>query len=149
MLVPNPILIAIAEVNLVLLIGLIAFFLHSRKLKALLRRQQKKLVELLNSEPPATTAPLSAVQNYKAYLNKELDATATKFDSIAPGEDIAEEPPKDKPHLQRILALRYAFLRAEEIGTTEETGSEAYWNLFTETLSPLLGNDQHTNNASN
>ncbi len=34
--------------------------------------------------------------------------------------------------------MRYAFLRAEELGTTEVQGSEGYWNIFRETLEPLL-----------
>jgi len=147
--VPNAIIVVAAEVNIVLLIGAVFFFIHSRKLKSLVRRQQEKLLELLKSQqqaPTETTAPNSTpVQNYKTYLNKELDATAAEFSIHSPNQDIALELPADSPLLQRILALRYAFLRAEELGTTEDTGTPEYWSIFQQALEPLLAPNQNDN----
>jgi len=137
--VPNAIIAVIAEVNLALLLGLVIFFVHSRKLKSLVRRQQEKLIELLKTPPtsnPVDSGP--STQNYKAYLNKELDATAAQFSILSPGQDIALELPADSPLFQRILALRYAFLRTEELGTTEDTGTAEYWSIFQQALEPLL-----------
>ncbi len=34
--------------------------------------------------------------------------------------------------------MRYAFLRAEELATTSVQGSEGYWDIFKQTLEPLL-----------
>ena len=63
---------------------------------------------------------------------------AFKAAARAPDQDIALELPLDSPLLHRILALRYAFLRAEELGTTEDRGTTEYWSIFQQALEPLL-----------
>jgi hypothetical protein len=140
--VPNAIIVVAAEINIVLLVCAVIFFVHSRKLKSLVRRQQAKLLELLQvpKEVSGATQTTDDVppSSYKSYLNKELDATAAQFEADAPDQDIALELPANSPLFQRILALRYAFLRAEELGTTEQSGTIEYWNIFQQTLEPLL-----------
>lgn len=151
--VSNTLIAVTAEVYLTLLIAVIIFFVHSRKLKSLVRRQQEKLIELLrerqNNKPVAPKAqPVAAPiaeQSYKSYLNNELDTTASQFAVLTPTSDIAAEQPLDSPLFQRILALRYAFLRAEELGTTEPAGSEGYWNIFQQTLAPFLASSSTIN----
>jgi len=141
--VPNAIVVVAAEINIVLLVSAVFFFFHSRKLKSLVRRQQEKLLELLQAKKPAASpTPPSVVTEYKTYLNRELDATSAQFSVESPGADIALELPDDSPAFQRILALRYAFLRAEELGTTEEVGAPEYWSIFQQTLTPLLNSQQ-------
>lgn len=136
--VPNAIIFVAAEIIIVLLVCTVIFFVHSRKLKSLVRRQQEKLLALLESQvKPVDVVPVPT-QNYKNFLNEELDATATQFAVFSPDQDIALELPADSPLLQRILALRYAFLRAEELGTTEDRGTTEYWNIFQQALEPLL-----------
>lgn len=144
MLVPNAIIFVAAEIIIVLLVCTVIFFVHSRKLKSLVRRQQEKLLALLESQAnPADAAPApTPTQNYKNYLNEELDATSAQFAVFSPDQDIALELPADSPLLQRILALRYAFLRAEELGTTEDRGTTEYWSIFQQTLEPLLTSPQ-------
>ena len=148
--VSNAIVVVAAEITIVLLISAVFFFLHSRKLKSLVRRQQEKILELLQSKklPPAPALP-SAVSDYKTYLNKELDATSTQFTAESPGADIALDLPDDSPAFQRILALRYAFLRAEELGTTEDLGSPEYWSIFQQALTPLLTSSQPQTSEDN
>ena len=141
--VSNTLIIVAAEVYIALLIGAAIFFFHARKLKKLIRRQQEKLLELLkerkNQQPqPAPALPQAEIYNYKSYLNAELDVTAAQFATVSPEYDIAAEQPIDSPLFQRILALRYAFLRAEELGTTELIGTEEYWNIFQQALTPFL-----------
>ena len=143
--VSNVLIIVVAEIAIVLLIGIVFFALHARKLKSLVRRQQEKLLELLKAlqqtptaAPPVPAAPPVVAKNYKSYLNAELDATAAEFAIHSPEGDIAQELPLDSPLIQRILALRYAFLRSEELGTTEERGTPQYWNIFLQALEPLL-----------
>lgn len=148
--VPNALIVVAAEINIVLLIGTVFFFMHSRKLKSLVRRQQEKLIELLKAQQkapiaPSATAPAAPTQNYKSHLNEELDATATEFAIHSPDQDIALELPADSPLSQRILALRYAFLRAEELGTTEDRGTPEYWSIFQQALEPLLASQQDNN----
>lgn len=151
--VPNAIIVVAAEINIVLLICAVIFFLHARKLKSLVRRQQDKLIELLQSskDAPAETRPVidtpPPAQSYKFYLNKELDTTAAQFDADSPDHDIALELPADRPLFHRVLALRYAFLRAEELGTTEQSGTTEYWNIFLQTLAPLLALQPGGSNA--
>ncbi len=155
--VPNAIIMVVAEFTIVLIFCTVFLFIHTRKLKSLLRRQQDKLVGLLKAthETPTTPKPLpvapsppvlTPTQNYKAYLNKELDATAAQFAILSPEQDISLELPQDSPDFQKILALRYAFLRAEELGTTEDTGTEEYWNIFQQALAPLLSTSSVDNN---
>jgi len=143
--VPNAIILVAAEINIVLLVAAVFFFIHSRKLKSLVRRQQEKLLELLKNPPRASAVPtpppippIQSAVTYKNYLNKELDATAAEFAVSSPELDIALELPPDSSLRDRILALRYAFLRAEELGTTEDTGTPEYWNIFQQALEPLL-----------
>ncbi|GGY68108.1 hypothetical protein GCM10011613_10400 [Cellvibrio zantedeschiae] len=149
--VPNALIIVVAEINIVLLLCTVFFFFHSRKLKSLVRRQQEKLLELLKAQqsPQAEvpTPSLPASGNYKSYLNEELDATAAEFSIHAPDGDIALELPADSSLMQRILALRYAFLRAEELGTTEDRGTAEYWSIFLQALEPLLAGHQADNSS--
>ncbi|HEY8941406.1 MAG TPA: hypothetical protein VIM59_14500 [Cellvibrio sp.] len=143
--VPNAIIAVAAEVCLALAVGTTLLFIHARKLKSLVRRQQEKLIELLqDSKPPVAAASQTQAptQTYKNYLNAELDATARQFTSLSESGDITLEQSADSPQLLQILALRYAFLRAEELGTTEEIGTPEYWNIFEQTLSPLLKHGQ-------
>ena len=136
--VPNAIIVVAAEINIVLLVCAVIFFIHSRKLKSLVRRQQEKLLELLQAQKDSSAQPTTTTQSYKTFLNHELDATSERFNKESPGQDIALELPSDSPILQRILALRYAFLRAEELGTTEDIGTPEYWSIFQQALTPLL-----------
>jgi hypothetical protein len=149
--VPNAIIFVAAEIIIVLLICTVVFFVHSRKLKSLVRRQQEKLLALLEAQVKPIEAHqaslITSTRNYKSYLNDELDVTASQFSVYSPDQNIALELPEDSPLLQRILALRYAFLRAEELGTTEERGSNEYWSIFQQTLEPLLAPPQSESNS--
>jgi hypothetical protein len=141
--VPNALVVVAAEINIVLMVSAVIFFVHSRKLKSLVRRQQEKILELAQAKKPTPApAPPNVGPDYKAYLNKELDATAEQFNIDSPGADIALELPDESPAFQRILALRYAFLRAEELGTTEDQGTPEYWSIFQQALTPLLSSPQ-------
>ena len=145
--VSTTILIIAVEAYAVLLLGAIFLFIHIRKLKTLLNLQQEKLLAILreqqnNKKPPAhaavPTPPIKPTQNYKSYLNEVLEATSAQYSLTSSGGDIGSEQAVDSPLLQRILALRYAFLRSEELGTTEPIGSAEYWNIFQQALEPLL-----------
>ncbi|HOY23766.1 MAG TPA: hypothetical protein PK002_11460, partial [Cellvibrio sp.] len=136
--VPNALIFVAAEIIIVLLVCTVIFFVHSRKLKSLVRRQQEKILALLESQPKPSQVASIPTQNYKNFLNEELDATSAQFAIFSPDQDIALELPADSPLLQRILALRYAFLRAEELGTTEDRGTTEYWSIFQQALEPLL-----------
>lgn len=140
--VSNAIITVAVEFNIALIVGAVILFVHARKLKSLVRRQQDKLLELLRDQPPAQPPQgmpsRTPTQNYKLYLNKEIEATSAQFNLLSPDQDIGTELPGDMPLFQRILALRYAFLRAEELGTTEDTGTTEYWSIFQQTLEPLL-----------
>lgn len=147
--VPNALIVVAAEITTILLISTVFFFFHSRKLKSLIRRQQEKLLELLKAKQSAPVAapiaPPALTQTYKSYLNDELEATATEFSTQSPDLDIALELPSDSPTYQRILALRYAFLRSEELGTTEDRSTPEYWSIFRQALEPLLAPIESSN----
>ena len=136
--VPILILIIAIEIYVALLIAAFFLVIYAFKQKKLIRRQQDKLRELI-STINASSAPASTpAKTYKQQIYEQLEITQDRFALIAPRQEIANFQPSDQPVNQRIVALRYAFLRAEELGTTEVQGSEGYWNIFRETLEPLL-----------
>jgi hypothetical protein len=139
--VSTTLLIVAAEIYLMLLIGMLVVFLYSRKQKKIIDRQQQKLLELIKEirqTHHTAITPKAVEKGYKFYLNQQLDVTQKHFANISNQGDISAEQPLDCALDQRILALRYAFLRAEELGTTEEPASEKYWSIFQQTLEPLL-----------
>jgi hypothetical protein len=136
--VPMFVLGVVIELYVALLIAAILLVFHAIKQKKLLRRQQGKLQELIETIKNIDVPAAAPAKSYKQLVNEQLEFTQDRFGLIAPRSDISEAQPADLPINQRIVALRYAFLRAEELGTTEVQGSEGYWNVFRETLEPLL-----------
>lgn len=140
--VPTLILALAVEIYLVLLIGAVVLLLYSRKQKKLIRRQQDKLLALIDQikQSPIAPAltPINVQKTYKHHINEQLEATQQRFNQIAPNSDISGIAPSDVALNQRVVALRYAFLRAEELGTIEEQGSDSYWALLQQALEPLL-----------
>lgn len=153
--VSSTLLIVAAEVCAALLIGGVILFIYTRKLKSLVKRQQSKLVTLINdlkisererekataAPPPPPAAP---VRLYKDYIVEMIDKTTSQYSSIAPDSDIEAIQGENSSELQRILALRYAYLQAEKLSTQEIPGSETYWNTFQQTLEPLLSANKTT-----
>lgn len=135
-------LVAVAiEVYIALLVASIVLLWYLRKQKKLIHRQQQKLLELIEeikNQSGTPKSPSAPEKNYKYFINEHLNTTQSHFETIAPTVDITEIQPLDSDLDQRVIALRYAFLRAEELGTTEEIGSPEYWNIFQQTLEPLL-----------
>lgn len=136
--VPIIILAVAIEIYLALLIGAVILLLYSRKQKKLIRRQQEKLLQLINEIKKAPTSAPIPQKTYKHHINEQLETTQQRFKKLAPHSDISGIEPGDVPLDQRVVALRYAFLRAEELGTIEEIGTDRYWALFQQTLEPLL-----------
>jgi hypothetical protein len=148
--VSTTVLIVAAELYVLLLVGMLVLFLYSRKHKKLVERQQKKLLDLIKEVRTASSTPTHAAQpatekGYKFHINQQLEATQKRFGNITPDGDISAAQATDGSVEQRILALRYAFLRAEELGTTEDPNNDNYWSIFQQTLEPLL---QNSPNAS-
>lgn len=139
--VSNTLLIVAAEIYVLLLIGMLVLFLFSRKQKKVIARQQKKLLELVKEIRQSNHTEIKAVipeKTYKSYLNEQLDITQKRFIAIGSQIDISATQPTDGSLEQRVTALRYAFLRAEELGTTEGAHTDKYWNIFQQALEPLL-----------
>ena len=136
--VPMLVLAVAIEIYLALLIAAVVLIFYARKQKKLIRRQQDKLRELIETIKTTSSPAAQEGKTYKQLIYEQLDFTQDRFALIAPRSDISEAQPSDLPINQRIVALRYAFLRAEELGTTEVPGSEGYWNVFRQTLEPLL-----------
>jgi hypothetical protein len=136
--VPTLVLVVAIEIYLALLIATFALLYFSFKQKKLIKRQQSKLKELIDTVKNAQSPELPPAKTYKQFIYEQLDITQDRFSFLAPRSDIAGTQPLDVPINQRIVALRYAFLRAEELGTTTVQGSEGYWDTFKQTLEPLL-----------
>ena len=136
--VPTLILVVAIEIYLALLIATVVLIIYTIKQKKLIRRQQEKLRELIDTIKTTNIPAVAPAKSYKQLINEQLEITQDRFALVAPRGDITAEQPIDLPISQRIIALRYAFLRAEELGTTEVPGSEGYWNTFRQTLEPLL-----------
>jgi len=136
--VPTLVLTVAIEIYLALLIATVVLIFHALKQKKLIRRQQEKLRELIETIK-TTTAPAAPLgKSYKQLINEQRELTLDRFVLIAPRSDINEIQSAELPINQRIVALRYAFLRAEQLGTAEVPGSEGYWNVFRQTLEPFL-----------
>ena len=144
--VPIIAIAVIIEVYVVLLIATLALFLHSRKQKSLLRRQQEKLIALIEEVSSSPSLSASAEKNYRHHINEQIDSTEQYFSELAPNEDITECLTSTNPAEQRTIALRYAFLRAEELSTIEQENTPAYWALFLQSLEPLLPSNNEDNN---
>lgn len=136
--VPTLVLVVAIEIYLALLIATFALLYFSFKQKKLIKRQQSKLKELIDTVKNTLSPELPPAKTYKQFIYEQLDITRDRFGFLAPRSDIAGIQPLDVPINQRIVALRYAFLRAEELGTTTVQGSEGYWDTFKQTLEPLL-----------
>ncbi len=136
--VPTLVLVVAIEIYLALLIATFALLYFSFKQKKLIKRQQSKLKELIDTIKNTQSPELPPAKTYKQFIYEQLDITQDRFSFLAPRSDIAGIQPLDVPINQRIVALRYAFLRAEELGTTTVQGSEGYWDTFKQTLEPLL-----------
>ena len=138
--IPGLVLALAIEVYFLLLVATLVLVWYARKQKKLVSLQQDKLLELIDElkAAPSAPSPKSAGKSYKQFINEQLDTTQAHFNNIAPGVDISGSQPSDVSLDQRIVALRYAFLRAEELGTTEPIGTSGYWDIFMQTLEPLL-----------
>ena len=145
--VPTLVLIVAIEIYLALLIATFALLYFSFKQKKLIKRQQHKLTELIDTVKNIQSPELPPSATYKQFIYEQLDITQERFNFLAPRSDISGIQPLDVPLNQRIVALRYAFLRAEELGTTAVQGSEGYWDIFKQTLEPLLQSTQENSSA--
>lgn len=131
-------IIAIITPFVLLLIATTALLINAIKQKKIMRQQQQKLREFIEAIKHGSDTPATPAKPYKQFIYEQLEFTQDRFNLLAPRSDIAGIQPNDVPLNQRIVALRYAFLRAEELGTTAVQGSEGYWDIFQQTLEPLL-----------
>lgn len=114
-----------------------------------MRLQQQKLREFIDAIQNSNSPLPTPAKPYKQFIYEQVELTQDRFNLLAPRSDIAGIQPSDVPLNQRIVALRYAFLRAEELGTTAVQGSEGYWDIFQQTLEPLLQAPQELHEGSN
>lgn len=145
--VPTLVLVVAIEIYLALLLATFALLYFSFKQKKLIKRQQDKLKELIDTVKNIQSPEIPPAKTYKQFIYEQLDITQDRFSFLAPRSDISGIQPSDVPLNQRIVALRYAFLRAEELGTTAVQGSEGYWDIFKQTLEPLLQSDAESSPA--
>lgn len=145
--VPTLVLVVAIEIYLALLIATFALLYFSFKQKKLIKRQQDKLKELIDTVKNIQSPELPPAITYKQFIYEQLDIIQERFSFLAPRGDISGTQPADVPLNQRIVALRYAFLRAEELGTTAVQGSEGYWDIFNQTLEPLLQSTQESSST--
>lgn len=136
--IPTLIIAVAIEIYIALLIATIVLLIYSFKQKKIIRRQQNKMREMIDIIKNVDAPAQIPAKPYKQFVYEQLELTQDRFNLLAPRSDIAAIQPSDGPLNQRIVALRYAFLRAEELGTTAIQGSEGYWDIFQQTLEPLL-----------
>ncbi|QEY12628.1 hypothetical protein [Cellvibrio sp. KY-YJ-3] len=142
-------IIAIITPFLLLLVASIALLMSVVRQKKIMRLQQQKLREFIDAIQNSNSPLPTPAKPYKQFIYEQVELTQDRFNLLAPRSDIAGIQPSDVPLNQRIVALRYAFLRAEELGTTAIQGSEGYWDIFQQTLEPLLQGPQELHEGSN
>jgi hypothetical protein len=142
--VSNTIIILVAEFCTLLMVAAVLLTVYVSKLKTLIKRQQEKLLEKLpekSSEKLSmqpTVVAYDPVIGYKKYLGELIAVTSAQYAMIAPNSEIGLAQVADSSLFQRTLALRYAFLRAEELVTSEPVDSSEYWTTLQQALEPLL-----------
>lgn len=146
-----PLILAVAvEVYAAILLATLVLLWHSRKQKNLIRRQQEKMLTLIGEIKKNTpTRAVPPGKSYKQLLNDALEITQTHFGQLAPERDINQIQLSDLPTEQAIVAMRYAFLRAEELGTTETPDKARYWEIFQQALAPLLASADSATSDNN
>ena len=148
--VSNAVIIIAAELLVAVAITAVILFFYTRKLNSTIKKQQL-LIKKINRElrisqqnaaipsPQEIAPPPPALQrSYADYINEMIKATLEQHSLLAPEDNIESSQGEQHPLFQRILALRYAFLRAEQQSTTEKSGNNAYWGILQTALEPLL-----------
>lgn len=139
--VSNYILIAALEVYILLIFLSLFLLLHTRNQKKLIRRQQEKLLEVIQDKQtfrPVEQAPPPPIENYKHQVILQQQKTLAHYNAITGHDDIMSLP-IDCPITQKIIALRYRFLTAEEaILALENNQLVIQWNSLEEHFGSLL-----------
>ncbi len=141
-------IIAIVTPFVLLLIATTALLMNTIKQKKVMRQQQQKLREFIEAIQNGGGSPATPTPSYKHFIDEQLAVTRDRFSLLAPHRDLTAIQPDDAPINQRIVVLRHAFLRAEELSTTAVQGSEGYWDIFQQALAPLLRTAADTINNS-
>ena len=123
---------------LLLLMATVALLVSFIKQKKIMRLQQQKLLELIDTLNQSGYQPKTPAKSYKDFVYEQLKFTQDRFEFLSPRANIADALPISAPLNQRIVTLRHAFLRAEELGASTVQGSEGYWSVFQQALEPLL-----------
>ena len=147
--VPALILIIAIETYIALLVAAFLLVVYTFKQRKLIRRQQAKLRELIDTINTTHAPAASSGTTYKQQIAEQLQITRDRFALVAPRLELDNTQHTDQPINQRIVALRHAFLKAEEQATEEVPGSEGYWNIFRAALEPLLPVESVTEAADN
>lgn len=147
--VPTLILVVAIETYIALLIAAFLLVVYAFKQRKLIRRQQTKLRELIDTINSTHAPAIPPGKTYKQQIEEQLQITRDRFELVAPRQELDNFEHGDQPSNQRIVALRYAFLNAEEKATGEVPGSEGYWNVFRDALEPLLQLNSDTTASDN
>jgi hypothetical protein len=131
-------IIAIVTPFVLLLIATTALLMSFAKQKKIMRQQQQKLLEFIDTINNGIEASAVPAKPYKEFIYEQLEFTQDRFGLLAPRGNIVDIQSGDAPLNQRIVALRHAFLRAEELSASAVQGSEGYWDIFQQALEPLL-----------
>lgn len=144
----NYIIFAAIEVFIVL-IAIGAFLLmHAHKQRKLIRRQQEKLLLLVEELKRLKLSPIEITGNtYKTHINSQITATRNRFTGTFPQEDITALQVHDCDPAQKALALRHQFLLVEEQAISKGDGPlQINWQAFVDGLLSVdgLGGDNST-----
>lgn len=120
----NILVIALAEVSLVLLIFCLILFAQNRKQKGVVKKLQSRMLELVDDLKEAKTSPATesqeeptAAEVCKTFLdqvNEQIEVTREHHTSLEPDRDIVLDLAPDTELPRRAAALRYAVLLAEK-----------------------------------
>ncbi len=132
----NLILIATAEIAVLLL--LLCFFLlfQNRKLRLAMQKLHSRMERLVkdlkaarSAVKEARQAPAEPSADYKHFLKEHLNNVRERHSSLDSDRDIVLDIDPDTPLPRRVAALRYAILVAEKEATAKD-GKAADWSLL-------------------
>lgn len=142
--VSNFVLFGVIEAYVVLVVVSIFLLMHSRGLKTLIFKLQKKLEELVKdlrktrAAHKALQAELDPVNAYKKQISDQLLITRKYHESLDPGQDIALDLSPDTPIKRQTAAFRHALLIAEKEALHTNDDEKPNWDTLEQRMTQLI-----------
>jgi len=138
------VLFGIIESYVVLIAACIFLLLHTRGLKALIKKLQQKLEDLVtdlrNTKASYQEAQQAAIaaSSYKKQINDQLLLTRVYHETLDANQDIALDLSPDAPIERQVAAFRHALLIAEKEALHASEDDSPNWDVLQQRMNQLM-----------